>query len=133
VVSHRIEKVQELLKRELSEIIQRDLKDPRVGFITVSRAKVSGDLRHAKIYVSVMGDEKSAKDTMEGLSSARGYIQRELGRKVKIKFLPALEFVLDTSVDHGFHIMEILKKIEEEKRDEHEDQEKDSGVDKEGQ
>jgi ribosome-binding factor A len=115
--SHRIERVEELLKRELSEILQHGLKDPRIGFITVSRVKVSADLRHAKVFVSVMGKPEVRERSMEGLVSACGYVQRELGSRVKMKFLPHLEFVLDNSLNHGFHIMEILKKIDSEKKD----------------
>lgn len=127
----RIARVEELLKRELSAILQRGLKDPRIGFVTVSRAKVSADLRHAKVFISVMGEDEARKKTMEGLASASGYIQRELGNRVKMKFLPRLEFVLDDSVDYGFHIMEILEKIEaEEKDDRREREEGDSSADK---
>lgn len=127
----RIARVEELLKRELSAILQRGLKDPRIGFVTVSRAKVSADLRHAKVFISVMGEDEARKKTMEGLASASGYIQRELGNRVKMKFLPRLEFVLDDSVDYGFHIMEILEKIEaEEKDDKREREEGDSSADK---
>jgi len=111
----RIARVEELMREELSVIIQHELKDPRIGFVTVTRVKVSADLGHARVYVSVMGDPQAKESTMSGISSAAGYIQRLLGTRVKLKFLPHLEFVLDDSVDRGFHIEEILKKIEMEK------------------
>jgi len=111
----RIARVEHLIQRELSGIIRDALKDPRIGFVTVTGVKVSADLRHAKAFVSVMGDERTKRETMEGLGSAAGYIQRLLGSRVTLKFTPHLEFIRDDSTDYGFHIMEILKKIEEAK------------------
>ena len=128
---HRIARVEELLKRELSSILQRSLKDPRIGFVTIARIKVSADLRHAKVFVSVMGEDEARQKTMEGLTSACGYIQRELGSRVKMKFLPRLEFILDDSLDYGFHIMDLLRKIGEEKKNDKRDREEgDNPVDK---
>lgn len=112
----RIQRVEELIKREMSDIISNELKDPRIGFVTVTGIEVSGDLSHAKVFVSVMGDAESKEKTMGGLNSASGYIQRILGERVRLKFLPRVEFCLDESLDHGFHIMSILDKIEEEKK-----------------
>lgn len=116
MAGRRIARVEHLLQRELSGIIQRELKDPRVGFVTVTGMKVSADLRHAKAYVSIMGEEEEKENTMEGLRSAAGYIQRELGARVRLKFLPHIEFIRDDSTDYGFHIEGILKKIEEERK-----------------
>lgn len=117
MAGRRIARVEQLLKRELSDIIQHSLKDPRIGFVTVTMIKVSPDLRHAKIYASVMGDEEAKERTMGVLKSAAGFIQRELGKRVNLKFLPHCEFLLDESTDYGFHIMEILEKLKEEKKD----------------
>ncbi|MEI6634421.1 MAG: 30S ribosome-binding factor RbfA [Chlamydiota bacterium] len=118
MASRRMERVEQLLKEELGIIFQRGLKDPRIGFVTVTGVKASPDLSHAKVYLSVMGSEKAKKDTMDGVVSAAGYIQRELGARVRLRHTPRLEFALDDSADRGFHIMEILNKIEAEKRDE---------------
>jgi len=118
MASRRMERVEQLLKEELGIIFQRGLKDPRIGFVTVTGVKASPDLSHAKVYLSVMGSEKAKKDTMTGVVSAAGYIQRELGARVRLRYTPHLEFALDDSADRGFHIMEILNKIEAEKRDE---------------
>ncbi|MCX6356931.1 MAG: 30S ribosome-binding factor RbfA [Candidatus Aureabacteria bacterium] len=111
----RIARIEELLREELSVIIRDEVNDPRIGFVTVSQVKVSADLGHAKVYVSVMGDAKAREATMKGITSAGGYIQRALGARVKLKFLPHLEFLLDDTLDQAFHIEEILKKIEDEK------------------
>lgn len=113
--TRRIARIEELLREELSALIQQGVKDPRIGFVTVTRVKVSADLSHAKIYVSAMGDARAKERTMGGITSAAGYIQRMLAGRIKLRFMPRLEFVLDDSVDRGFHIEEILKKIEEEK------------------
>lgn len=119
--TRRIERIQELLKEELSDIIHHGLKDPRIGFVTVTGVDVSADLSHAKVYLSVMGGASDKERTMNGIASAAGYVQRMLGSRVTMKSLPRLEFLLDESVDRGFHIMELLQKIEEERKcDRHE-------------
>lgn len=117
--SRRMERVEQLLKEEVSSILQRGLKDPRIGFVTVGAVKASADLSHAKVYLSVMGDAQAKERTMAGVKSAAGFIQRELGARVKLKSVPRLAFVLDDSVDRGFHIMEILDRIEAERGDGH--------------
>ena len=76
----RVEKVQELMKQEVSDIIFNELKDPRIGFVTVTSVACTEDLREAKIYVSVMGDEKKARDTLNGLNSSLGFVRREIGK-----------------------------------------------------
>jgi len=116
--SRRIARVEQLLKQELSMILQQELKDPRIGFITVTRVKVSADLGYAKVYVSVMGDAEAKEKTMSGLGSAAGFIQRLLGPRLKLRTIPRVEFYLDDSVDYGFRINEILDKIEAEKKHE---------------
>jgi ribosome-binding factor A len=116
--SRRIARVEQLLKEELSRILQQELKDPRIGFITVTRVRVSADLGHARVFISVMGDAEAKENTMSGLESAVGFIQRVLGSRIKIKSLPRIEFYLDDSLDYGFRINEILDKIEAEKKHE---------------
>jgi len=113
-MSMRMLKINSLMKRELSQIIQQEVKDPRIGFVTVTGVEVSADLRHAKVFCSVMGDKKKREETMKGLNSAKGYIQVELGHRIKIKFMPELFFKLDESLDHAIHIQEVLNKIHEE-------------------
>lgn len=87
------------ITRIVSQIIMQELKDPRMGFITVIKADVSADLRYAKIYVSILGDEKKQRLTMYGLKHARGYIQGSLARQLRIRIMPRIEFVLSSDTD----------------------------------
>ena len=117
----RVEKLQELMKQEISQIILRELKDPRIGFVTVTDVEVTGDLREAKVYVSLMGSEKQVEDCWRGLESSLGYIRREIGRRIRLRFTPEIAFALDKSLDYSAHIQELLLKVrkdEEQKEDE---------------
>lgn len=106
----RIDKINEEVRRELAEII-RSLKDARVPMMTsVVAVRVTNDLRYAKAYVSVMGDEQTQKRAMEGLRSAAGYIRREIGKRIDLRYTPEIIFELDRSIEHGAHIEELLKK-----------------------
>lgn len=108
----RIEKLQELIKQEMSKMLLTDLKDPRIGFVTVTDVEMTGDLREAKIYVSVMGDEEQVKSSLEGLNSALGFIRREIGQRIRLRFTPEISFALDTSLDYSDHIQKLLLKVE---------------------
>lgn len=110
----RVEKVQELMKQEISEIILRELKDPRIGFVTVTSVECTGDLREAKIFVSIMGNEHQVKNTWAGLQSGLGYIRREIGQRIRLRFTPELHFELDKSLDYSAHIQELLLQIEKD-------------------
>lgn len=110
----RVEKLQELMKQEISQIILRELKDPRIGFVTVTDVEVTGDLREAKAYVSIMGGEKQVEDSWRGLQSSLGYIRREIGRRIRLRFTPELSFALDRSLDYSAHIQELLLKVQKE-------------------
>ena len=107
----RVEKVQELMKQEISQIIQRELKDPRIGFVTVTSVECTGDLREATIYVSPMGSEQQVKDSWAGLNRGLGFIRREIGKRIRLRFTPELTFELDKSLDYSAHIQELLLKI----------------------
>ena len=108
----RIEKLQELIKQEMSKMLLTDLKDPRIGFVTVTDVEMTGDLREAKIYVSVMGGAEQVKSSLEGLNSALGFIRREIGQRVRLRFTPEISFALDTSLDYGDHIQKLLLQVE---------------------
>ena len=110
----RVEKVQELMKQEVSDIIFNELKDPRIGFVTVTSVTCTEDLREAKIYVSVMGDEKKARDTLNGLNSSLGFVRREIGKRIRLRFTPEINFALDTSLNYSDHIQRLLNEIHEE-------------------
>jgi ribosome-binding factor A len=110
-MSTRQEKVEELLKAEISEILQRELKDPRLGFVTVTEVEVSPDLRHARVFVSVMGDERAREESLEGLKSAAGFVRGELGRRLTMRVTPEIEFRIDSSIEQGARIFELLEQI----------------------
>lgn len=106
----RSARVSDLIKEEVAEIIMHKLKDPRLGFVTVTEARVSDDLRHAKIYISVF--EESKKDeTLKILTSSAKFIRSQLARRVKIKFIPDIIFRFDESIEYGARIDRILNDI----------------------
>ena len=111
----RVEKLQELMKQEISDIIFHELKDPRIGFVTVTSVACTEDLREAKIYVSVMGDEKKARDTLNGLNSSLGFVRREIGKRIRLRFTPEISFALDTSLSYSDHIQRLLNEIHEDR------------------
>lgn len=101
-------RVDEAMRAVLSDAIAKDLKDPRVGFVTVTGVKTSPDLRHARVYVSVLGDEPERAASIDGLRSAHGYLQRRVASELTLKHTPSLEFEYDGSVDRGMRINAIL-------------------------
>ena len=111
----RVEKLQELIKQEISKMILNDLKDPRIGFVTVTHVSVTGDLRDAKVYVSIMGDDNKVKESWQGLQSCLGFIRREIGQRIRLRFTPTIEFALDTSLDYSEHIQKLLLQVEKER------------------
>jgi ribosome-binding factor A len=104
----RMRRVDEAMRAVLSEEIATRLKDPRVGFVTVTGVKTSPDLRHARVYVSVLGDEAVREASLEGLRSAHGYLQRRIADQLTLKNTPNLTFEYDESVDRGMRITELL-------------------------
>ena len=110
-MSTRTERIRELLKTEISEIIRREMKDPRLGFITITDAEVTKDLRHAKVYVSVLGDEKQKEETLLILQRASGFIRTEFGRRTAMRMLPDISFKMDVATAHGSRIFELLQQV----------------------
>lgn len=111
MAAHRIERIQEEVRRELSAIL-RELKDPRIHAMTsVVAVDVTKDLKYAKAHVSVMGTEQEKKDTIAALKSAAGFIRREISNRLDLRVTPEFTFVLDTSIDYGMHINDLLHKI----------------------
>src|SRR3954466_10907213 len=103
----RMRRVNESVRQVLSEEVGR-LKDPRVGFVTVTGVKTSPDLRHARVYVSVLGDDEARKASLDGLRSAHGFLQRRVADELPLKHTPALNFEYDDSVDRGMRISSLL-------------------------
>ena len=112
----RIEKLQELIKQEMSKMLLREIKDPRIGFVTVTDVEMTGDLREAKIFVSVMGSDEQVQESLKGLKSALGFIRREIGKRIRLRFTPEISFALDTSLDYSEHIQKILLDIERQEQ-----------------
>jgi len=111
----RSEKVADLIRKEISEMLIRNLKDPRIGFITVTRVSVSDDCRSAKIYFSVMGSTEERKRSTEGLNSAKGYVRRELGRRIQLRHTPDIVFQFDPSIEYAIHMEEVFHDLQERK------------------
>ena len=95
----RTERIAALIKKELADTLTTRLRDPRIGFITVTSVEVSDDLKYAQVFYSVLGGEEVKEKTAEGLEKARGFLQRDIGNVLKLRFTPHLTFILDTSLD----------------------------------
>ena len=107
----RSERVRELLLKEISALIQRGLKDPRIGFATVTTVDLSDNLKHAKVYISVFGTEGERQDTIAGLTSASGFIRGSLGKNLNLRYIPILEFILDETAEHVAKINKIINEL----------------------
>ncbi|MFA5142733.1 MAG: 30S ribosome-binding factor RbfA [Candidatus Omnitrophota bacterium] len=116
--SQRSERVQEALRQEISRIVQGEMKDPRLGFITITKVELTKDLRYSRVYFSVLGEEKDKKLALKGLNNAKGYIKGLLSDRIKLRFMPEVAFVIDESLEHTKHIYDILDKIKKERKDE---------------
>lgn len=114
-MSRRTERIEEMLREEISTLLQRDLKDPRVGFVTITGADVSPDLRHAKVFVSVMGTPEEKKESLAALNRARGFLRSEIGKRAHLRAAPELVFTEDAGAERGDRITRLL---EEARRDE---------------
>ena len=112
----RMERLNQTYKREISLIVQEELKDPRLGFITINRVEVTRDLSFAKVYFSVLGNEKQTKHVEEGLKSASGYIRGLLSDRIEIRHTPKLIFKLDKSIEHSMHIFAEIERLKNESK-----------------
>lgn len=106
----RMRRVNEAVREVLSGHITDDLKDPRIGFVTVTGVDTSPDLRHARVYVSVLGNDAQKQDALEGLRSSAGFLQAKVGEELRMKRTPTLEFRYDDSIDRGMRITELLER-----------------------
>lgn len=110
----RTQRVADLLVHEVARILQREVKDPRVGFVTLTGAKVSPDLHYAWIYYTVLGEGTVREDTKKGLDSATAFIRHEVAPRLRLRSMPDLRFVYDESVDRGLRLEELLQEIHHE-------------------
>ncbi|TVY10614.1 30S ribosome-binding factor RbfA [Paenibacillus cremeus] len=110
----RVGRVGEQIKKELSQIIQSELKDPRIGFITVTGVEVTNDFSHAKVFLSVLGSDEQRDETLKALARSSGFLRSELGKRIQMRKIPTLIFKFDASIDYGSKIESLLHKINEE-------------------
>ena len=114
-------KVEEQVKRILGDILQGGVNDPRIGFVSVVRVETTGDLKNARVYVSIMGEDAEVEKSLEGLRSARSYFQRELGHQMSSRYTPVISFVLDESIEYSERIDRILSELHVDREDDFED------------
>ena len=115
-MSHRIERVNALLRREISELIQHQAKDPRLDtFVTVTQVETSPDLKYAKVFVSSIQGRQEAQKTLQALAAASGFLRRELSRTLRLRYIPDLTFLWDDSIEHGDHILRLIDQVSEER------------------
>ena len=110
----RVDRVADLIQNELGNAVSSRLRDPRVGFVTITKVQVSADLHYAKVHYSVIGDQKKREETHEALSHARGFLQKDLADVLNLRYTPHLEFHLDDSLDQAMEISGILGELQKE-------------------
>ena len=107
-MADRLRRVDVAIRQVLSDAVTQDLKDPRVGFVTVTGVRTSPDLRHARVYVSVLGDEPAREASLEGLRSAHGFLQRRVATELRLKHTPTLTFAYDDTAERGQRLIELI-------------------------
>ncbi len=112
--SQRCQRIGDQLRGEISAMLQRDIKDPRIGFVTIMDVEVSPDLSHATVYFTVFGSEEEKAETLSGLQSTASFMRREMGRRLHLKRIPQLHFRYDKTTDKGSHMEEIFGRIKQE-------------------
>lgn len=111
---HRLERLADQIRIEVAEMIEGELKDPRIGFATVTRVELSPDLRHGRVLVSVMEEEKAQQETLAGLASATGFIRRELAQRQRLRRAPELVFMLDRGPEEAERVERLLRNLRQE-------------------
>jgi ribosome-binding factor A len=111
-VSQRTERVDELLREEIGALLAREVADPRIGFATITEVETSPDLRHAKVWVSVIGDPADRRETLRALQAAMGFVRHELGKRLRIRRIPDLHVRLDDSAERGTRLLHLLNELE---------------------
>ncbi|KIL50515.1 MULTISPECIES: 30S ribosome-binding factor RbfA [Jeotgalibacillus] len=112
-MSLRSNRVGEQMKKELGDIIGRKIKDPRIGFVTVTDVEVTGDLQQATVYITVLGDEEQRENTLRGLAKAKGFIRSEIGQRIRLRKTPELLFEFDESIETGNRIESLIRDLKE--------------------
>ncbi|NWF80301.1 MAG: 30S ribosome-binding factor RbfA [Chloroflexi bacterium] len=113
----RLQQVADTMQRIIGEVIQYEVKDPRVGFATVTGVEVSADLQRARVRVSIMGDAAQQAETLAGLEHAKGFIRKRVAEEMRhMRFIPELQIIHDTSLDYSMRIQEVLREVEEQRK-----------------
>ncbi len=112
----RAERVGDLIRREISEMLIRGIKDPRIGLVTITRVRISDDLRAAKVYFSALGDEDDHRRSLQGLNSAKGFIKREVGRRLHLRYVPEIVFKFDPSLEYADHMNRLIRELNREEK-----------------
>jgi len=107
----RSEKVADLIQKEISQMLVKSVKDPRIGFVTITKVTVSEDCRFAKVFFSVAGTLAERESSGKGLESAKGYVRRELGRRLRLRYTPEIVFQFDPSIEYAIHMEEVIRDI----------------------
>ena len=111
-MTHRIERVNSLIRQEISQLLQRQIKDPRLGnFMTVTEVSTSADLKHAKVFVSRIGSEPEKQEALGALASASGFFRKELARRLKLRYVPELSFEWDDSIERGDYLLQLIDEV----------------------
>ncbi|AFQ45503.1 MULTISPECIES: 30S ribosome-binding factor RbfA [Desulfosporosinus] len=108
---HRSNRLAETLKEEISQLIRVELKDPRIGFVTLTSVDVADDLSHAKVYISVLGTEEEGNASLDALNRAAGFVRSEIGKRIRLRHVPSIVFKYDPSIQHGAYIAKLLKDV----------------------
>ena len=111
-MTRRIERLNNLFRQEISELLQRQVKDPRLGnFIAVTEVSIAPDLKYARIFVSHMGSDEERRETLNALSAASGFFRRELAKRIRIRYIPELSFQWDDSIERGTHLLDLIDQV----------------------
>jgi len=119
-MSGRLKRVNQLLKEEISQIIQKELDNPSIGFVTVTKVDINHDLSIAKVYISVMEKNERKQDTLKALNNASSYIKKLLGARIKLRYMPEVKFFEDKSIDEGLKLQRLFRKIDTERNEKNE-------------
>ncbi|MDX2034137.1 MAG: 30S ribosome-binding factor RbfA [Blastocatellia bacterium] len=113
-MSYRAQKMGEDLRQLLSGIIAQEIKDPRVGFATITNVKLSPDLRYARVMISVLGDPQEKQETLAALTRAAGFIRRQVGARIRLRYIPEITFAYDDTIEQGDRMMQLIEEIKKE-------------------
>ena len=111
-MSHRIERVNSLIQEEISQLLQREVRDPRLGnLISITKVDTAPDLKHTRVYISLLGTEGERQETLKVLTAAAGFFRRELAKSLKLRYIPEISFVSDNSIERGDRITRLIDKV----------------------